>query len=408
MDAKTDPAGAENCGAWKGALRQIADDAAKQMGGEFDRFKNRCDSARHKAQELQHDIQAQLAPGFAKHLDVEAQKRMGEAETALAALRKDNDLINKFRERFPNMEERAEEPHEPSKAFFIGFAVILIAVESFANSRLFAEADDFGIVGGALLAVLVSCVNVLPMLLLGILATKARGNLDIPPWVWRALCFFGAAWSVFLNIGIVALRNHKIAAIGGEIDQSQSGLLFIVGMVIAGVSFWKGWGFADLYSKLRECKKRVAAGKRSYSEAILGPIDEEIQKAQTAPGRLRRELGELKNAIRQWHSDSPIIALAGMAEVRRVWQIYHDEYAPSHRAACPALPALSAENAKEWGVNIREEWDAYARQAWADANEEDGVFELLKEKIEELIHALLNLKQGLVTVINAEIAKACA
>lgn len=408
MDARNDPAGSENCRGWHGALKQIAHDVAQQMGGVFEHFKEQCESARKRAGESQRNIKAQLAPEFVRALDADAKKRMGNASTnILVGLRKDADLMKQYRERFPNLEERVGEPHKPNKALFVGLAIVLIALESFANSRLFAEADDFGLVGGALLAVIVSCVNVVPMLIAGIFATKSRGDIDVPLWVWRAICAGALIWAVVINIGIVAIRNQKIAEAGGLADPSQSGLLFIIGIVIAGIAFYDGWKLPDLYAKVRECQERIEREKKHYSGYILDPIEQEINKLQSAKADLAGEVDQLKDAVGQWHDNSPLIALKGISEVKRVWQIYHDEYAPLHRDPDPVLPHISAGNAEEWGVHIHEDWNAYAGAMEKNAEQKAGELGKLLEAITALINALITLKDNLVSVITAEINNAC-
>lgn len=425
-DARNDPAGAGSCNGWRGTLRQIANDVAKQMGGVFDNFRQKCDEAYQQASGSHRDIRDLLSPESVKALDADAQKRVGEAIDILGGLRKDAGLMKKFGERFPNLEQRIQAPpHNPNKVLFVGFAIFLIAVESLINAKLFAAGDDYGIFGGALTAVYVSCANVVPMLLLGIFATKARGNLDFPQWGWRAICGFALVLAVFVNIVILTIRRSKMIEaaeranadgllnIGRDLlaradDPSQSILLFVVGMVIAGLAFNKGWKFPDLYEKVRECQRRMDGEKRRYSSQILGPIEGEIEKLRSAKKNLYGEIDQLKEAVGQWRIVSPILALKGVSEVQRVWQIYHDEYAPLHRDPDPMLPDIGAANAKDWGVHIHDDWNTYAEAMGKNANDRSGVLESLLQEIGEMIQALLDLKTNLVAVITAELNNACA
>lgn len=407
-DAKNDPVGAENCQGWQGSLQQIANDVAQQMGDAFMHFKNKCDEARKKAGDSHNDINAKLAPGFVDALNAGANQRMGAATAnVLVGLKKDADLMHRYRERFPNLVAHEIEPHKANKWFFGGSAIILIAIESLANSRLFAEADDFGLVGGALLAILVSCVNVLPMLFAGVFATKSRGNIDMPLWVWRAICVGALIVAVAVNIGILAIRDYKIAAAGGVSDPSQSGLLFAIGIIIAGAAFYKGWKFPDLYAKIRECQERIERDKTRYFSQVLGPIEREIEGLQSAKATLQSEIAQLEAAAHEWHNDSPIIALNAVSEVKRVWQIYDGDYAPLHRDPDPVLPQITLTNADKWGVHIHDSWNQYADRMSQFAEKKTGELNGLLQAIEELIKALIALKNNLVSVITADINNAC-
>lgn len=402
-DAGNDSAAGDYSG-WKSSLQNIAQEVARQMGLCFNDFRDKCVDAAKKASEAEREIKARLVPDFVRAVEVDATKRMAEVSPILDEIGKTSRLIGEYHKRFPNLAGGAVPTHAPNKAFFVGFVIFLIAIESFANSRLFAEADDFGLVGGALLAVLVSCINVLPILFAGILATKSRGNIGFPPWVWRTICAVAFLYAVGVNAVIWVLRNNKIIEANGVVDQSQSVVLFVIGMVIAGISFYKGWGFADLYGKFRECQERMDANKKHYSREILSPISSARSTALSAQESFVWEIDQLKKTVDDWYLNSPLIARDGVAEVSRVWQKYHGDYAPLYQGQSPSLPNINdAEIAKEMDVHIHDAWDNYAEKRRQYAEKQTGVANDLLPAFGAVRQELVDLEKSFVSVITAKI-----
>ena len=404
QDAGNDPAGAEGCKAWDNSLQQIADEVAGQMNDKFLQFKDKCEQSLQKISDLRGEINQFGTPGYVANVAVSAQQASANAAgQILIGLKARVKRMTRFRERFPNLGNLGKAAHAPNKAFFVGFVIFLIAVESFANSRLFAEADDFGLVGGALLAVIVSCINVLPMILIGILATKARGSLNIPVLVWRGICLLAFVWAALINVAILVLRNNKIAEAGGSADTSHGAILFIVGIVIAGIAFWEGFRFADLYAKVRECQEEIDNDKKNYSEQILYPIEDAMNKAQATRNNIKKEMGQLNLNFTHWNANFPLIAIQGIVEVKRVWKKYHGVYAPLHMSPNPTLPDINTETAEQWDVHIRQQWCNYAKNSEELAKGHDEWLDGKIQKIEDLRSELIDLRKKYVGIIIANI-----
>ena len=378
------------------------------MGAHFDRFAGKCHDAAQKVSSANDIIQPQLSPGFVQSVQVKTNERMAAATSTLMQVEKTAHLMDKYNERFPALAGESPPAHNPNKAMFFGFVLILIAAESFANSRLFAEADDFGLVGGALLAVLVSLINVLPVLFAGILAVKSRGNIDFPSWVWRAICVFAVLYAIAVNIVIWVLRNNKIMEANGTVDQSQSIILFIVGMVIAGLAFHKGWGFPDLYAKFRECKKQLEINKNRYKSEILTPISDAKERGLAAQNELVKAVAQLQKSVNEWRLHSPLIAYEAVREVGHVWQKYHHVYAPLRQGRVQELPDINdPEIAQKMGVHIQDVWENFAARAQEDAKSmntkaEDDTL----PRLEAVRERLLSLEEEFVAVITAKINNA--
>lgn len=399
-DAKTDPPIVENCKAWHSSLRQVADIVAWQVRDKFNEFNERCQSVIEMINRGLADFPSQASY---RSVEVSADENRAKARPLLENLREDAELMQKFHHRFPNLDESVSKPHNPNIIFFIGLAFFVIACESLANSRLFASADDFGIVGGALLAILVSVGNVLPMIMLAILAKTWRGNLDMPMWAYYGLCVASSIYAITYNISVVAFRNHQIISSGGTPNPYEGWILFVIGGLISGISFLDGWKFSDTYTKVRECKERIKKITNDYSRQIFSPIDDEIEKVRETIENFPKHIGKLNNDADRWDNNVPLLVRAAVSEVNRVWQIYNAVYAPIHRDPDPDLPELTVDNAKEWGIHIHDEWIDFCNKMSELIRDRKGTFEERSDEIAQSLNKLVELKANFSDVITADI-----
>lgn len=402
-DGKIDSPGSENNPAWENSLHQIANLVAEQVRDRFNGFKENCELMHETITGMFHDLPNRSA---LQPVEATANQRRTEAGPMLESLREDAALMAKFHKRFPNLDDSVVKPHNPNPILFFGLSIALIAIESLANSRLFAEADNFGIVGGAMLAFLVSIGNVLPMILLSFLAKTWRGNLDMPIWVWRLICCASIGLAIIYNIGVVALRNYLIEGNGGEPNPFEGWVLFVIGNVIAGVAFWDGWNFADTYAKFRECMERINKITSNYSMRILSPIEDEIQNAEKTMKNLPKHITRLNHNIGRWDTNTPLLVRDAVSEVERVWREYHGIYCPIHRDPDPELTTLTPENAKEWGIHIHDEWFEFVRKIRESIRDNENKLEEQNDEIRQSFEALIKLKSNFSDVINADIENA--
>lgn len=402
-DAGNDSA-ASNHDSWRHSLKNIAKAVAEQMGMCFDAFKKICEEAAKKASAAQLEIDARLVPGYVDTVVVEANRRMAEASPILGQVGKSASLMGEYNKRFPNVAGGNPPEHKANNALSFGLVIFLIAAESFANSRLFAEADDYGLLGGALLAVLVSCINVIPVLFLGIGVTKARGHIGAPSWLWGTICAFAFLYAIGVNIVIWVLRNNRIIEAGGIVDQTHSIALFIIGMVIAGIAFYKGWKIPDLYAKFRECQLRLEKDKARYTNVILGPVSSERERAASAEVAFIWEVDQLKKAVSNWHANSPLIAHDGRIKVGQIWQQYHSVYAPLYNGHPPILPDINdSAIAEDMDIRIHGAWDAFAESQRQKADEQAGVADGKLPEFRAVRDKLIGVEQRFVAVITAKI-----
>ncbi len=188
---------------------------------------------------------------------------------------------------------------------------LLIVVESALNGVFFAEGSEFGLVGGTVLALGTSLVNVLVF----------GFCLGFGPARWqhhRSLLLRSVAWvllaaGLVLSVGANAFVAHYRDAFErlGEnvhldavwahlradpfgLARLQSWLLFFLGLFFAGMGFWKGYRFDDpypLYGRIarhwRDAEQRYLESRHQRLEEASGVRDEAKHALDLAIERLR-------------------------------------------------------------------------------------------------------------------------
>ncbi|MGI9229316.1 MAG: hypothetical protein ACR2P9_05600, partial [Gammaproteobacteria bacterium] len=225
VDAGADPAGTEQCQSWRNTLATIVDMAMKQIEKKFDEFRDVCLKANEEIGRAHADVKALRAPAFIAGLEADANERMNSnnAQAALENIKDSTVLLNKYRIRFPHLDRSVQRPHKANIMLFLGFAILLIAVESAINSQLFAEASSYGLAGGALAAVSVSVLNVIPLILLAILAKLCLSNLNFPPWAWKVLCVVALVYAIGFNWFAMQIRNDLVVMQNIEVMATEQG-----------------------------------------------------------------------------------------------------------------------------------------------------------------------------------------
>lgn len=431
VDAAADPAGTESCQSWENTLQNIANMAMEQMKNVFERFKSQCmvindgvDKAHHKAKEL-------LAPEHASKIEADAKENMQsqEALDAIKDIRDNTTLLNKYRARFHHLDKSVKRPHKANTMLFVGFAVLLIAVESAINSQLFAEGSSYGLAGGALAAVAVSVLNVIPLILLAMLAKKCLGNLYFPSWAWQAICVVALVYAVGFNWFAMQLRNDLVINPNTEIvDASEQGdmepmrsalekplpdseknkgwILFIIGLIVTAACFWKGWSFVDGYAKVRECMQSIEQSKNTYTGIVMDPINAGIKECRDARENLSRLTAELRSAIKGWGTTRELLLPDAVAEVRQAWNLYNKEYALLHLDPDPKLPSLKVENASDWSIEVEESWGHFSQTISAQAQQEQEAIGKDIEALSATAERVIGVKNNFIAVVNVEIEQA--
>jgi hypothetical protein len=233
-------------------------------------------------------------------------------------------------EREQNITEPARYP--ASRLLHLGVLAILVVVESALNSALFARSSELGLLGGYLIAVGVSLVNVI----LGVVTGFFARWRNQPVSRLRRLATLGVAVFVVLtvafNVGVGHLRDQLAGAAPVQMADLlrhpfsitfTSAVLVLIGILASVLAFRKGYtldsrvpghGDADrafraadramteyhqaLRRDVMDCAQRVPDDCRSLVERAEGLVEQMVRIATSveqatesyAAGRARLEL----------------------------------------------------------------------------------------------------------------------
>ncbi len=233
----------------------------------------------------------------------------------------------RWRNRFREI-HRLERPAEPFSGWgnVIALALILIVLEAGLNSYLFSKGNEFGLLGGLLVAVIVSLVNVGFSLLLGYLARYVRlrnplmklvGLAAVPLWM-------GFATAINLTVahfrdGLEAGQDWQLAAEGAVpalltnplgLNTVESWLLAGLGLLISTLAFRKGWHTDDPYPGYGPVERSLDQARLRYE----GELDEALRDLQTRRDEAIDALQDANDQVRDAISEA-VDALFGQSSL---------------------------------------------------------------------------------------------
>lgn len=211
----------------------------------------------------------------------------------------------------------ARPAHDPGNRFLtIALLALAIAVESALNGVFFAEGSDLGLVGGVMLALGISVVNVVVLgFVLGLFPARWTHHRSLlvraPGWF---LLLAGLGLLVVFNAGIAHFRD-AYERLGEGVDllqvwahlrdqpfglvRIQSWLLFFLGLFFAGLGFWKGYGFDDPYPGYGRVARHWQETERSYHDTRQERLEEASGIRDEAKAALDRAIEQLRGAALQ-------------------------------------------------------------------------------------------------------------
>lgn len=243
---------------------------------------------------------------------VPEREHVRDAAAGLAAFRRHNRLY------------RAAQTDYTMPAFWSAFAVFLL-LETLLNGFLFAQKNEFGLLGGAVVAILVSLVNVSWSSLAGwnlrsinhiSWLRKAQAVAVLAVWVAVA-AVFNLAVAHFRDAVLVtddwilagerALAAFKIAPAG--LGNIESWLLVALGALISLIALIKAYRHGDPYPGYSALTLQLDEARRIYSDEVSDGIEQMIVHRDTAVSELEeardqvdRALGEAVDALYGQHS----------------------------------------------------------------------------------------------------------
>ena len=245
---------------------------------------------------------------------------------------------------------------------FIGLATVMLVIESLGNGLLFREASTQGLLGGFVIAVSISVLNVGFASLTGLLAR----NFNHVRWLRKlsALVLVAGFAVLVAAINLAAAHFRDAATSVGEmetaaataltqfamsphqLDSLQSWLLVGLGFLIAIIAGWKGYCIDDPYPGFGRVWRQMIHARDQYARSLEQAIDELVEARDDAVGRLREESEAARGRI-----EEAVDALAGQSSLRgrldlfleqcdqkanHLLAIYRDANRSSRKAGSPA------------------------------------------------------------------------
>ena len=261
-----------------------------------------------------------------------------------------------WKKRFgPLLQINIDKHSKGSIALLIGLALILLAVESILNSQFFAADSEFGLLGGTLTAITVSCGNVLIPMKLAFFGHRGFYHRDNS---YRALGLVMIGlfllWIFGFNHIVAQYRESLLAAAGQDSSTMNYVLLFALGFVVAGASFWKMWSFLDPYKQARDCENDLKDTKEEFERVVY----KDLQDAQSKFESIETEIHQMEVGIpagfKHHEIDFTRAHERAIAAINKVFAIYHRQYCVMKLDPDPEKPTLTLENMEQYNVGIKD------------------------------------------------------
>ncbi|WP_155065072.1 hypothetical protein [Paracoccus limosus] len=202
----------------------------------------------------------------------------------------------------------------------IALALILIVLEAGMNSYLFSKGNEFGLLGGLLVAVIVSLVNVGGSLLLGYLARYMNRRNPLAKLMGLGALALWLGLAGALNLAVAHFRDGlerglvwaeaAAQAVPGliarplELASLESWLLVGLGALISVLAFRKGWHTDDPYPGYGPVERNLEQARLRYEEELHAALedlqkrrDEAIEELQDANEQVRDGITEAVDAL---------------------------------------------------------------------------------------------------------------
>lgn len=224
-------------------------------------------------------------------------------------------------EYFNYVHKRTSDPKLDKWQFILAFLVVPLALESLLNGNFFAEASDFGLVGGAATAVIISALNISLGFIMGLGPARYCQHVRASHLFWALPAFAGMIVLIVLfNLAVGHYREILIANPDATsiqvVPRMQAGLLAIndlksialvlIGCIVAFVSASKGYsafghypGHASAYKRWRQRWSAVETERRRIDVDLLPELEQLRGQIEDFRGDCGAEIGQLRQAKAQ-------------------------------------------------------------------------------------------------------------
>lgn len=212
---------------------------------------------------------------------------------------------------------RITRPPRIADGRFMSLALLIffVIVESILNGLFFANGSDMGLLGGVLLALALSAINVATGALNGFVFLRFRNSrrwlISLP----AGLTFVGIEGAIIGFNGFVAHYRDIYQTAGDATRMMEVGarlvsapfslqsiyswLLFAAGMFFSGVATWKGYGFDDPLPGYGAVERRRIAAVERYADERHNLIEDAADFTSEYADQAHQAIEELKAASSQ-------------------------------------------------------------------------------------------------------------
>jgi hypothetical protein len=247
----------------------------------------------------------------------------------------------------------------------LGLLAFLIGVESAFNGVFFAKGSDFGLLGGIVVAIVISFINVIVAFFLGLFpmrwfnhrnfVIKLAGLIVSLAGLVALVCLHAFSAHYRDALGIVAegkALEKAVQTLKAEphiLADINSYYLFGLGLLWASLAIWKGYTFDDPYPRYGACYRRAESARESYSDEhsfLFDDLEDIKEETVTAAatgftaGRIIPNLAMLSGAMPSTRWGESPKALADSAGLGPATTVMSGR--PNHRGAgCFAVMSIS-------------------------------------------------------------------
>lgn len=212
--------------------------------------------------------------------------------------------------------KRRADPKLDKWQFILFFLVVPLVIESLLNGNFFAEASDFGLVGGAATAVIISALNIALGFFMGVGPARYCQHVKSSHLFWALPAYAGMiALIVLFNLAVGHYREMLIANPDARsmqvmprlmespfaIYDLKSVALVIIGCIVAFVAATKGYsafgsypGHAAAYKRWRQRWDAVEEERRRLDVELLPELEALRTQLDGFREDCRDELGKLQ------------------------------------------------------------------------------------------------------------------
>lgn len=233
-------------------------------------------------------------------IEAELQREHYSRADELEELKKEAELRQDDVDKFKKEHRlKREAVHKDSYVMTIATILVALFIETVLNSSLLADASNFGLFGGASLAIIISAINISLGLIVGMSAWPRTNHIDkFQSTLGYVFIVLGSTTVLVFNLLVghyrgVLIENPDDSGLAAvkrfsegmfNLTEIESIFLVVVGLLVAGLSFWKGMTQNDRYPGYSGVSKQrdVAKGRlyEAKEEALedLNIISEECEQ----------------------------------------------------------------------------------------------------------------------------------